>query len=144
MIFNAATRRSVADDFARAWEQENGMTPNARRIPAYMEGYEDFSNEDFYKDLRNKGFTHTQAKVQAKQASHAIGKLDFLPPRAPAGWTLSQEPIWHRRTGKVAFEAHKGSKYIVLDQNGKAISPELSRIRGLIEWHDANGWQSRW
>jgi hypothetical protein len=140
-IFNAATRRQVAADFARAWESENGMTPNARRqIPEYLQGYEDFSNEDFYNELLSKGYTHTQARLQAKRASHAIGKLDFLPPRAPAGWTLGPDPIWHRRTGKVAFEAHKGAKYLVLDAKGEPISPELRGIRGLIEWRGANGY----
>jgi hypothetical protein len=140
-IFNAATRRQVAADFARAWESENGMTPNARRsIPSELQGYEGWTAEDFYNDLIDDGQSKQAARVHAKRYSHAVGTLDFLPPRVPAGWTLHSSPIWNRRTGKVAFEAYKGSKYMVFDQSGKPISPELRRIRGLIEWRDANGY----
>lgn len=117
------------------------MTRNGRTIPSYLEGYEDFTNEDFYNDLRGKGYSHAQARLHAKQASYRIGKIDFLPPRVPKGWTLFREPIMRRRDAKVAFVAHKGTKFVVYDQTGKAISPELRRIRGLIEWQEAHGWK---
>lgn len=136
-MFNAATRRQVAEDFARAWEAENMQTPNARYVPEYLQGYEDWSYEDFYNDAIDDGQTPQDATRLARQYLHTLGRLDFVPPRAPAGWTLHRSPIW-KRDGSVAFEAHKGAKYIVLDQQGKQISPELRRIRGLLEWRDAN------
>lgn len=46
-----------------------------------------------------------------------------------------------RRDAKVAFVAHKGIRFVVYDQRGKAISPELKRIRGLLEWQEQNGWR---
>lgn len=139
-VFNAATRRQVAADFARAWESENGMQPNARQIPEHMQRYRDFSNDELYEELISKGYTPAQARLHAKRGSHSLGKLDFLPPRVPAGWTVSPTPIFRKSDAMVAFEAHKGAKYMVFDQAGRPLSPELRAIRGLIEWRGANGW----
>lgn len=165
-VFNAATRRYVANEFARAWEYENksllddhdvlvaepypsgaefgmrtdDLEPNARQIPEHMRRYRDFSNDELYEELISKGYTQAQARLHAKRGSHSVGKLDFLPPRVPAGWTVSPIPIFRKRDAKVAFEASKGAKYMVFDQSGRPLSPELRAIRGLIEWRDANGW----
>lgn len=128
-------------DYGAAALAEDYEPNAARRVPQHLQGYEDFTNDEFYQDLRSKGYTHAQARVQAKSASYQIGKLDFLPPKVPKGWILFRDPIMRRRDAKVAFVAHKGSRFVVYDQAGKAISPELRRIRGLLEWQDQNGWR---
>ncbi len=142
-IFNAATRRQVAADFAQAWEEESGMQPNARQISASMQPYADWSYEDFYQHALDDGQTKRDARWQATRDSYAVGRLDFLPPRnVPKGWTVSSSPIFRRRDAKPAFEAHKGNKYMVFGLDGKPLSPELFRLRGLLEWREQNGWIS--
>lgn len=118
--------------------------PNARRIPESLQRYSDFSNDELYDELRSKGYSAAESRLHAKRGSYGLGKLEFLPPRAPAGWVVSREPILRKRDAKVAFEAYKGAKYLVLDQAGKAISPELRGIRGLLEWRGQNGWVPAW
>jgi len=162
--FSAATRRKVATDFARSWEYENkallddhdvllaepypsgvefGMRVNARQISESMQPYTDWSYDDFYQRARDDGHNKTKARLHATRDSHGIGRLNFLPPRnLPKGWVLIESPIFRERDAKPAFRAHKGTKYMVFGLDGKPLSPELSRLRGLIEWKEANGWAS--
>lgn len=140
-IFNAATRREVAADFARAWEQENLHAANARRIPEYLQGYEDFTQKDFEEELRGKGYGARAARFHAARSAQQTGRTAYLPPRVPTGWTLHRDPIFNIRTAKPAFVAHKGAKYQVFDQSGKSLSGELRAIRGLIEWQGQHGYR---
>lgn len=142
-IFNAATRRQVAEEYARAWESENGYRSNGRVHPD-MEEYADWDYEDFYQDLLEDGRTKRDAHVHALASTRAVGKLDYLPPRnIPKGWILHQTPILRRRDGKPAFVGHKGTKYMVFWLDGTPASPELSRIRGLLEWKGENWLDAR-
>lgn len=118
-----------------------GLTPNSRHIPEHLQPYRDWTYDDFYRDLRDDGRSKRDAHLHATRSANAVGHVEYLPPRnLPNGWVVQSQPIFRRRDAKVGFEAHKGSKYMVFDASGKPLSPELSRIRGLIEWRDAEGW----
>ena len=141
-IFNAATRRQVAADFASAWEEENsvGMQANARRIPEHLQGYEDFSQKDFEDDLIDRGYYVHEARYQAARAAQQTGRTNYFPPRVPAGWKLRPDAIFNRRTAKPSFVAHKGGKFQVFDHAGKSLSGELRNMRAYFEWCDKNGY----
>lgn len=166
-IFNAATRRQVAEDFARAWEQDSAefqeqvrlsdevisevideerLGQNPRRIPEHLQGYEDFTQKDFEDDLRGKGYGVRDARYQAARSAQQTGRTNYLPPRLPEGWKLTQAPIFNRRTAKPAFVAFKGGKYQVFDHTGRSLSGVLRNMRYFFEWVNANnyGEESLW
>lgn len=145
-IFNAATRRAVAAEFADAWENENrsllsdSMSPNPRHIPEHLQGYEDFTQKDFEDDLRDKGYGERDARYHAARSAQQIGRTNYLPPRVPAGWKLRPDAIFNRRTAKPSFVAWRGGKYQVFDHSGKSLSGELRNMRAYFEWCDRNGY----
>ena len=108
-------------------------------VPDYLSAYEDWSYDDFVRDIRKRGYTLAQAKRHALRYSWLLGKLRWLAPPLPAGWVAGKEPYF-ADGGKVAFFARKGSVSRLFTKDGKPTSPEFKRIRDEIEWTGKNGW----